>query len=417
MPLTYYIEYIENIDGEIIGSPKSQSPISAIEAYHNNPSEIIEQNAQAIVQIGAELPSGPENVGTGFVINQDGLIVTNLHVVVGAKRIVIIFKGNKWTSDVFVAGFSEANDICILKINATDLPVVSLGDTKSLNRNDILVSTSISLKGKYDILTGEFIDRKDVYGLILLRHTMAGGPGVSGSPVFNTQGKVVGMYNRGYDDMKNWRFAIPIEDVKKMNTQDKPISLEEFNSVLDKAYLLFCAAQNAMSSGNANKAVELYQKAVELKPDFANAYTALSLAYLQSGRFPEALEAIIKAVEITPNSVEVQNNLAGTYLANRMFPEALSAAEKAAAMEPDYSKAHEAVGVAFYYMGNFIKAKAAFEQAVSIDSNRCFSNSYLAVIYGRESDNISAKRFYDKAVKSNCSIIPEIAHEMRKFGL
>lgn len=411
----FFLDEIESIDGIEISLTKPQLSIPSVDIYHKTPEDIIRQNAQAIVQIVADSSSG-STLGSGFVIREDGVIATNFHVVAGAKKIVILFRDNTLTSDVSVVGFSEAKDICLLKIKATDLPTLLLSDTANLKQGDKLASVTISQKGDYNFLTGMFLDKRDVYERILLRHTIGGGPGVSGAPVFNMEGQVVGMHSYGYEDMMNWRFAIPIDEVKKINIENKPIGLEKLNSISDKAYLFFYIAAEYFDLGNFNEAIELYKKAVTLKPDYANAYTALSVAYLKSGRLFEALDAINHAVEIEPDSAEVQNNLASAYMANLMLPEALSAAEEAIAMEPDYSRAHEAVGIIYYYMGNLSKAKAALRETISIDDNRCTSNFYLAILSRKENDDVSAWRFYNKAIASNCNIPPEIAQELNKFG-
>lgn len=177
----------------------------------------------------------PQDIGTGFIIKEDGLIVTNKHVVsdTGAKYKVIT-KDDK-TYDVSKIFRDPANDVAIIQINARGLTPVELGDSSKLKAGQMAIAIGTAL--------GEFRNTVTV-GVIsgLGRGITAGSPfagsverldnviqtdaainpGNSGGPLLNSSGQVIGINVAVSQEGQNIGFAIPINIVKE--------SLNQFNS-------------------------------------------------------------------------------------------------------------------------------------------------------------------------------------------
>lgn len=151
-----------------------------------------------------------ENHGTGFIIESDGLILTNHHVVRGAARIrVILHNGREFDADVRAA--DPRSDLALLKIEATALKAARLGDAERVRVGQwaIVVGNPFglaSVKGEPSITIGnisalgrdmtERINSADVnaayYGN-LIETSAAVNPGNSGGPLFNLDGEVIGV--------------------------------------------------------------------------------------------------------------------------------------------------------------------------------------------------------------------------------
>ncbi|MEO6362841.1 MAG: trypsin-like peptidase domain-containing protein, partial [Caldimonas sp.] len=142
-------------------------------------------------------PSTPfKGMGSGFLISTDGLILTNAHVVREAKDVTVKLSDRReFTAKVL--GFDAATDIAVLRIDAKDLPVVRLGDPKSLEVGDPVLAigapygleqtaTSGIVSAKGRSLPGDAV-------VPFIQTDAAVNPGNSGGPLFDGNGSVVGI--------------------------------------------------------------------------------------------------------------------------------------------------------------------------------------------------------------------------------
>lgn len=169
------------------------------------------------------------NIGTGFVVDASGWIITNQHVVSSttADYKVVTSDGNQY--DVTEIARDDANDIAILKIDAKDLTVLSLGDSDNLAVGQDAVAIGTPL-GEYSgsvtkgIISG--LDRtvtasSSWYGGTsrtyegVIQTDAAVNPGNSGGPLLNSQGEVIGVNFATTSDADNISFALPINVVKE----------------------------------------------------------------------------------------------------------------------------------------------------------------------------------------------------------
>ena len=149
------------------------------------------------VQPHSKPQSGPQRgVGSGFVIEADGVIVTNAHVVEGADKVVVNLKDGR-TFDAEVTGLDRATDIAVLKIDADDLPSLRFGASDALMVGQPVVAVGnpfglgqtvttgiVSALGR-DIKAGPFDD--------FIQTDAAINRGNSGGPLLNDAGEVVGI--------------------------------------------------------------------------------------------------------------------------------------------------------------------------------------------------------------------------------
>lgn len=170
-----------------------------------------------------------EGAGTGIVISSDGYIVTNKHVVSGARTVQVVMSDGTRHSDVSVIGADPLNDIAFLKMKGVkDLPVASLGDsgTVRVGQNAIAIGNSL---GQYQntvtsgIISGlgrpvtaassELGSRVESL-TDLLQTDAAINPGNSGGPLINMAGQVIGINTAIAADAQGIGFAIPINAAK-----------------------------------------------------------------------------------------------------------------------------------------------------------------------------------------------------------
>jgi len=167
--------------------------------------------------------------GTGFIITEDGMIVTNKHVVDDASATYTVFTADGKDYEAKILAKDPSMDLAIMKIEATGLPVVDLGDSDAMKvgqsviaignalgefKNSVTVGV-ISAKERQIEASGTGITEK-LEGL--LQTDAAINPGNSGGPLVNIKGQVIGV-NTAVAQAENIGFAIPVNSVK--NTIDQ----------------------------------------------------------------------------------------------------------------------------------------------------------------------------------------------------
>lgn len=176
--------------------------------------------------------------GSGFIISDDGYILTNFHVIDNSDSITVSMFNND-TYDAELIGYDESNDIAVLKIEAEGLTPVILGDSENLNVGDSVVAIGNPLGELTFSLTSGTISAKDReitlsrnMTMNLLQTDCAINSGNSGGALFNLYGEVIGVTNAKYSSsaggasIDNIGFAIPINSVM-------PI----VESIIEKGYI------------------------------------------------------------------------------------------------------------------------------------------------------------------------------------
>lgn len=155
--------------------------------------------------------------GSGFIVSGDGYILTNAHVVKGADEVVVkLIDKRKFTAKV--VGTDSRTDVAVIKITATGLPVVKLGDPTKLRVGEAVAAIG-SPFGFENSVTAGIVSAKgrslpsENY-VPYIQTDVAINPGNSGGPLFNMRGEVVGINSQIYSRSGGYQgvsFAIPID--------------------------------------------------------------------------------------------------------------------------------------------------------------------------------------------------------------
>jgi len=142
-----------------------------------------------------------EGAGSGWIISEDGIIVTNNHVVAGAQSITVTMDdGKTYPVDMSTVATDPLTDLAVMKINATNLPAAKVGDSSVLRLGDWVVAIGNSL-GQGIRATLGIVSLKDVSIMVDQGQTLYGlietdaaiNPGNSGGPLVNMAGEVIGI--------------------------------------------------------------------------------------------------------------------------------------------------------------------------------------------------------------------------------
>jgi len=141
------------------------------------------------------------------------------------------------------------------------------------------------------------------------------------------------------------------------------------------------------------KAIEQYKKAIEIKPDYADAHYNLGNAYRETGRYNEAIEAYKKALRIKPDYAEVDYNLGITYGRLNLWEKAVVIYKEALKIRPDYAEAYCNLGVAYSKLHRYQEAIEVYERAIKIEPNYAKAHYDLGVIYLTVDSNSAMQQY------------------------
>lgn len=163
--------------------------------------------------------------GSGFIINSDGMILTNAHVVNHADEVTVTLKDGR-TFDGVVSGVDEVSDLAVVKIKANGqvLPAVKLGDSDDIQVGDwaIAVGNPVGLDNTVTLGIISTLHRSSAEigipdkRLEFIQTDAAINPGNSGGPLLNQRGEVIGINTAIRADAMGIGFAIPINKAKSL---------------------------------------------------------------------------------------------------------------------------------------------------------------------------------------------------------
>jgi serine protease Do len=165
----------------------------------------------------------PRGVGSGFILTQDGFVMTNAHVVDGADEVLVTLT-DKREFKAKIIGADKRTDVAVVKIDATGLPAVRVGDVSRLKVGEWVMAIGspfgldntvtagiVSAKGRD---TGDYLP--------FIQTDVAINPGNSGGPLINMRGEVVGINSQIYSRSGGFMgisFAIPIDEASRVAEQ------------------------------------------------------------------------------------------------------------------------------------------------------------------------------------------------------
>ena len=192
--------------------------------------EIYKKAIDAVVSISCSA-SGGNSTGTGVVISADGYLITNYHVVEGAREISVLTTDQRTLSATLV-GFDALSDLAVLQVQATDLKAADFGDSAALQVGDSVVAIGdplgAELRGTMTNGIVSAINRDVSTGgrtMTLIQTNAALNSGNSGGPLLNCYGQVVGINTMKIGDymssagVEGLGFAIPSTTVKEVVDQ------------------------------------------------------------------------------------------------------------------------------------------------------------------------------------------------------
>ncbi len=409
---------------------------------------IYRENSPSVVTIVAIDREGKSlSQGSGFVVREDGAVVTNYHVISRATEIIAKIGVNIRTVEG-VLYVDPENDLAIIKLEGQEYRKVKVGDPGTLRVGEkvYVIGSPQGLENTISegILSGiREIDPERK----ILQMTAAISPGSSGGPVFNVRGEVVGIATLIIAETQSLNFAMPVSIITAGLTKKDPVSPRDacrvdFNQTAtcfiyqglayglagqyDRAADAFKRSLTIDSKkvetyvnlgvsyvnlGKYQQAIDIFLQALVIQPDQPEILSKLGMVYSRMGKNQEALDIIRKSMSLKTNNPQNYFNLAVTYNNMGRFKEAADAAQEAIRLAPDYAQAHGYLGVVYTNMNLHADAIHEFEKAIRLDPDDPQAHFGLGKVYTSTGEKASALEEYKILKQLNA----ELAEKL--FGL
>ena len=180
---------------------------------------------------GSQMPNAPKQEivrgsGSGFIVNSNGRIITNAHVVDGATKVSVVLKDGRQFEGK-VVGTDPVTDVAVIQIQADNLPTLTIGNSETLQPGELAIAIGNPL-GLDNTVTVGIISATGRSGsevgipdkrVSFIQTDAAINPGNSGGPLLNQKGEVIGMNTAIIQGAQGLGFAIPINQVQHIADQ------------------------------------------------------------------------------------------------------------------------------------------------------------------------------------------------------
>ena len=245
-------------------------------AQESTTARIARENLPAVVTlIAVDDHDQPLALGSGFFITRDGILVTNAHVVGGAARIIVRWRGQRGTA-LRILNFARKYDLVTLQTSFESTPAVSLADSDSVavGQDVVVLGSPQGLEGT--VSTGIVGGLRTLGSVKFLQVTAPISPGSSGGPVFNSVGRVIGIATATSARGQNLNFALPVNLLR-----DLPPATVAFRAATPAAFDL--------REGDRLKDLVYFNNIIEEFGVFAEGSTLASLTASLQNRTAETI--------------------------------------------------------------------------------------------------------------------------------
>ena len=391
-----------------------QIPKKGIQVQNGTAVQLAEKTLAATVFLEmAHVNGQPLGFGSGFFVQHDQ-IATNFHVIAGASRGTAKLVGKPATYAIEGITASDVeNDLAILKVSDSNVQPLPLGDSDAVQLGDTVYVSGNPKESEGTFSDGTISGPREIGNQTLLQMTAPISPGNSGGPVLNEKGEVIGLSFVTLEDGQSLDCVIPSNYLKALISKSeavKPLT-EEKQSVSAETY--FYRGNEKYLMRSYEDAITVYNEAIRLQPDFANAYVNRGLAKEKLGQHESAIMDYSSAIKIDPTLAGAYNNRGNVQRKLGQHFLALEDLSTAIQLDPRYVKAYVNRGNAKNSLGHPNDALEDFNTALDLDPGSAEAYNNRGVAKAALMQLPDAIKDFDTAIELN----PELANAYYSRGI
>lgn len=336
--------------------------------------------------------------GSGFFVAPDK-VITNRHVIEKSNRVIIhLVDGKKFPARGVLAIDGEG-DLALLQVEvppASAIPLMIERTAPQEGESIVVIGNPYGLEGSVSNGIVSAVREIPGYGKII-QITAPISPGSSGSPVVNMRGQVIGVATLQAAEGQSLNFAVPSERILQLKLSELQ-TFSTLNSETQKnrraaAERLYSQGLGILSRDDFARALNYFEKAVEVDPNYAEAWYQAGFSYGMLGRHQDALKASKQAARIRPDWAETYVNIGASSFALGQFKEAAEAYRQATRLDADNADAHFALGLSFNKLSRTDEEILAYKRAVALKPDHANAFEQLGLAYFKQkrfAESISA---------------------------
>jgi tetratricopeptide (TPR) repeat protein len=328
--------------------------------------------------------------GSGFFISNDK-VITNRHVIEKATRVEIhLMNGSKYLAKGVLAIDGEG-DLALLQVDipkelALPLPLVKNAPLEG--ESIVVIGNPFGLEGSVSNGIVSAVREIPGYGKII-QITAPISPGSSGSPVVNMRGQVIGVATLQAAEGQSLNFAVPSERISQLKINDEAQSFASLTAETQKnkrsaAQSLYSQGLGILSRDDYARAVTFFEKAVDIDPNYAEAWYQAGFCYGMLGRHTEALKSSRQASKLRPDWTETFINIGASSFALGQYKDALEAYRQAAKLDTDNAEVLYALGLTFNKLNRTDEEILAYKRALAVKPDFSSALEQLGLAYFKQ---------------------------------
>lgn len=194
--------------------------------------ELVESANESIVVVTFSGRDGKrQGLGTGFVVSEDGLIATNMHVIGEARPVSVEFKDGRKFDVTEIHATEKSMDLAVLRIAVTGLKPLTLGDSDTLKPGQSVVAIGNPQGLRHSVVSGVVSEKREVDSKPMIQVAMPIERGNSGGPLLDRQGRVHGIITLKSQVTDNLGFAVTVNALKPLLAKPNPIPMARWTTI------------------------------------------------------------------------------------------------------------------------------------------------------------------------------------------
>lgn len=341
--------------------------------------------------------------GSGFIINENGEIITCYHVLSEAYWAKVKYVDGQYGNLVYILAENREDDIILAGV-FEDKDVKPLNVTENLPEVGEMVVVFGSPFGLEQTVTvGNVSAIRGEPGNEIIQLSAPSAPGSSGGPVLNLSGEVIGVVTgRRGEVWQNLHFAVPAERISALRTVDT-IAIVDWSQSGERkegfsTFFLGLLENHKRAIQYLKQAIEDYLTMADVynqdRSIWGDVYFKIGRSYSLLGLQEQALRAYDKATTINDEHLEAYKNLGQIYIDMEKYFKAIPILERALRIKPDDEDIHNMLGDVYFEIEDYEEAIDCYKQAVFYCPNWALAHFNLGKTYLKMSDKVSALTEY-----------------------